>query len=66
LALSRDFRFGERYKLRLRAEGTNVFNQVNYGQPGAAVPTGTTSATFGVIRSAADMRKLQFGVRFTF
>ncbi len=66
LALSRDFRFGERFKLRLRAEGTNVFNIVNYGQPGSAVPSGATSTTFGVIRTANDMRRLQFGLRLTF
>ena len=66
LALSRDFRFGERYKLRFRAEGTNAFNMVSLGQPGTAVPTGATSATFGVITTANSMRKLQFGLRLTF
>ncbi len=67
LAISRDFHFGERYKVTFRAEGTNVFNLVNLGQPGNSVPAaGSTSATFGVITSAAPMRKLQFGVRFTF
>jgi hypothetical protein len=67
LALTRDIRFGERYKVSIRAEGTNVFNIVNLGQPGNSVPaTGSTSATFGVITSAAPMRRLQFGARFTF
>ncbi len=67
LAVSRDFRFGERFRLRLRAEGTNVLNNPNYDQPGAAVPAaGSTSTTFGVITSAGPMRKLQFGFRFTF
>ena len=66
LALSRDFRFGERFKLRFRAEGTNAFNMVSLGQPGSAVPTGATSATFGVITTANSMRKLQFGLRLTF
>jgi hypothetical protein len=66
LALSRDFRFGERFKLRFRAEGTNIFNIVNLGQPGASVPSGATSTTFGVITSAQSMRKLQFGLRLTF
>ncbi len=65
LALSRDFRFGERYKLRLRAEGTNVLNIANYGQPGGVFSTGTTS-NFGRITSAGDMRRLQFGARLTF
>ncbi len=67
LALTRDIRLGERYKISIRAEGTNVFNLVNLGQPGNSVPAaGSTSATFGVITSASAMRRLQFGARFTF
>ena len=67
LALSRDFRFGERYKLRIRAEGTNIFNNVNYDLPNASTPANVaTSTTFGRITSAGPMRKLQFGARFTF
>jgi outer membrane receptor protein involved in Fe transport len=67
LGLSRDFRLTERVRLRFRAEATNAFNHVNLGQPGAAVPaTGSTSASFGVITSAAAMRKMQFGLRLTF
>jgi hypothetical protein len=66
LALSRDFRLPGRTRLIFRAEGTNVLNIVNYGQPGAAVPSGATSTTFGVIRTAGAMRRLQLGVRLTF
>ncbi len=67
LALSRDFRFGERFKLRLRAEGTNIFNLVNYDQPVAAAPANPASpGNFGRITGAGPMRKLQFGARFTF
>lgn len=67
LAISRDFRFGERYKLRLRGEGTNVFNLVNLGQPNASVPANVaTSSTFGTITDGGPMRILQFGARFTF
>lgn len=66
LAISRDFHLTERFRLRFRAEGTNIFNMVNLGQPGAAVPSGATSATFGVITSAAPMRRMQFGARLTF
>jgi hypothetical protein len=66
LAISRDFRLTERFRLSFRAEGTNVFNMVNLGQPGAAVPSGATSTTFGVISAANSMRKLQFGLRLTF
>ena len=67
LAVSRDFRFGERYKLRLRAEGTNIFNMVNLDQPNASTPANpATSTTFGRITGAGAMRRLQFGARFTF
>ena len=45
---------------------TNVLNIVNLGQPGAAVPSGATSTTFGVIRTANAMRRLQLGLRLTF
>ncbi|MEP7272175.1 MAG: carboxypeptidase regulatory-like domain-containing protein [Acidobacteriota bacterium] len=66
LGISRDFKLGERFKLRFRAEGTNVFNMVSLGQPGSSVPSGATSTTFGVITSASPMRRLQFGLRLTF
>ena len=66
LAISRDFSLRERFRLRFRGEGTNIFNMVNLGQPGASVPSGATSTTFGVITSANSMRKLQFGLRLTF
>src|SRR5262245_2720990 len=66
LAISRDFKLSERFNLRFRAEGTNAFNIVNLGTPGASVPSGATSATFGVIDSASAMRRLQFGLRLTF
>ncbi|MGH9521747.1 MAG: hypothetical protein ACRD3E_04360, partial [Terriglobales bacterium] len=62
LAISRTFKFTERVNLMFRAEGTNAFNMVSLGNPGAAVG----SSTFGVIRSASPMRKLQFGLRLTY
>ena len=66
LAISRDFQLPGDVKLTLRAEGTNVFNMVNLGQPGNAVPSGATSTTFGVIRTANAMRRMQLGVRLSF
>jgi len=62
LALSRTFKFTERVNLMFRAEATNAFNMVSLGTPGAAV----ASTTFGVIRSACPMRKLQFGLRLSY
>ncbi|HEV3142195.1 MAG TPA: hypothetical protein VGY57_16830, partial [Vicinamibacterales bacterium] len=67
LAVSRDFRLQGRVTLAFRAEATNAFNMVSLGQPGSAAPAaGTTSATFGVIRTANAMRKVQVGLRLTF
>jgi hypothetical protein len=67
LAVSRDFRLTAGTKAAFRFEATNVFNTVSLGLPGAAVPAaGTTSTTFGVIRTANAMRRLQLGVRLTF
>jgi hypothetical protein len=67
LALSRDFRLQNGVRITFRAEATNAFNMVSLGQPGAVVPAaGSTSATFGVIRTANPMRRLQLGARLTF
>ena len=41
-------------------------DMVSLGTPGNSVPSGATSTTFGVIRSAYPMRKLQFGLRLSF
>lgn len=67
IGLSRDFRFGERFKVRLRAEGTNILNNVNLDQPNSSTPANpATSLTFGRITGAGAMRRLQFGARLTF
>jgi len=66
LAVSRDFHMPRNSKLTFRLEGTNIFNVVNFGQPGASVPSGATSSTFGVIRTANAMRRLQLGLRLAF
>ncbi|HEV7700357.1 MAG TPA: carboxypeptidase regulatory-like domain-containing protein [Pyrinomonadaceae bacterium] len=67
LALSRDVRFGERIKVRFRAEGTNIFNNVNLDQPNSTAPANPASpGNFGRITSAGSMRKLNFGARLTF
>jgi hypothetical protein len=66
LAISRSFAMPGGTKVSVRAEGTNVFNTVNLGQPGNSVPSGATSTTFGVIRTAGAMRRLQLGLRLTF
>src|SRR5262249_52034727 len=65
LAISRDFRMPRDTKLTFRAEATNAFNIVNLGQPGNSVPSGASSTTFGVIRTANAMRRVQLGARLT-
>ncbi len=66
LAVSRNFKLRGTSTLTFRAEATNAFNIINYGQPGNTVPSGATSTTFGIIRTANAMRRLQLGVRLSF
>ena len=49
--------------LQVRAEATNVFNFVNLNNPGLTL---NAPATFGKIRSARDMRRIQLGARLSF
>ncbi|MET0166162.1 MAG: carboxypeptidase regulatory-like domain-containing protein, partial [Vicinamibacterales bacterium] len=62
LGVFRDIRFGET-TLQFRIEATNVFNIVNLTNPGTSL---NAPATFGKIRSARDMRRMQLGVRLSF
>jgi hypothetical protein len=73
MTLSKNIQFGERYKLQLRAESFNVFNQTNFVSPTLTANTARTTSTttgitsgFGAITSARDPRTFQFGARFTF
>ncbi|HEV8042916.1 MAG TPA: carboxypeptidase-like regulatory domain-containing protein [Bryobacteraceae bacterium] len=74
-ALSRVFRFNERYKLEARAEAFNVINHTNF--VGAISPaglvqaftvmnTGLNSSSFGQAQSAFDPRILQFALKVYF
>ncbi len=53
---------GGRARIQLRAEVFNLFNQVNWGNPGATLGT----AAFGVISSADTMRRAEIGAKFLF
>jgi hypothetical protein len=69
LAISRTFKINERINMAFRAEGSNAFNMVSLGQLGAAnagIGNAVGSSTFGSIRVANPMRKLQFGLRLTY
>jgi hypothetical protein len=63
LGLFRDIRMGGSLMLQLRAEATNVFNIVNLSNPGTGL---NAPATFGKIRTARDMRRIQLGARVSF
>jgi hypothetical protein len=73
LGIYRNFRFKERVNLQARGEFTNAFNLVSLVIPSTALATTAnvnqgvlTSALFGQIRNAADMRQVQVGLRLTF
>jgi hypothetical protein len=61
-AILRDFPFGERARLQFRAEGFNLFNQVNFSTP----DTYETDSTFGQILSASPGRVFQFALKVLF
>jgi hypothetical protein len=63
LGLFRDIGLGSRFMLQLRAEATNVLNTVNLSNPGTSL---NATATFGKIRTARDMRRVQLGARLSF
>jgi hypothetical protein len=62
VALSRAFRFTERWRLDARFEAFNAINHVNYNNP----TTNLTSATFGKFTAAADPRILQLSMKLNF
>ena len=63
LGVFRDFPLMRQTVLQIRMEATNVFNFVNLQNPGTGL---NAPATFGKIRTARDMRRIQLGARFSF
>jgi hypothetical protein len=63
LGVFRDMRLVGSSRLQIRVETTNVFNTINLQNPGANL---NAPATFGKIRSARDMRRIQLGARVSF
>jgi hypothetical protein len=63
LGLFRDFTLRGRTMLQFRAEATNVLNIVNLSNPGTNI---AAPATFGKIRGAGNMRRIQLGARVSF
>jgi hypothetical protein len=63
LGVFRDIGLPGRAMLQVRVEATNVLNFVNLQNPGTSL---NAPATFGKIRTARDMRRIQLGARFSF
>ncbi len=63
LGIFRDIRLTNRFAAQFRIEATNVLNTVNLNNPGTNL---NAPATFGRIRSARDMRRIQLGARLSF
>jgi len=63
LGIFRDIRLSGRSMFQFRIEATNIFNIVNLQNPGTNL---AAPATFGKIRSARDMRRIQLGGRVSF
>jgi hypothetical protein len=55
-------RLHERATVQIRGEFFNLFNHVNFANPGATVGT----ANYGIITSAAAARVIQFAMKFQF
>jgi hypothetical protein len=75
VALSRIFKFTERFSVQVRAEAFNVINHTNF--VGGISPAGTvqsyttmntnlSSSSFGLVQSAFDPRILQFALKLYF
>jgi hypothetical protein len=63
LGVFRDVGLAGRAVLQFRVEATNVLNIVNLQNPGTGL---NATATFGKIRTARDMRRIQLGARVSF
>jgi hypothetical protein len=63
LALAKDVRIWERFKLQIRMEASNFTNSVSWGNPGVNM---SNQATFGVISSGGGGRSIQMSARAMF
>ncbi|HYL99695.1 MAG TPA: hypothetical protein VEZ90_12130, partial [Blastocatellia bacterium] len=70
-SVSKTTKIYENYRIQFRADLFDIFNQANFGNPGLAVVTPST--TFGVIRStrfppgdSGSSRQIQFSLKFLF
>ena len=74
VALSRIFKFTERFSLQARAEAFNIVNHANFvgaispaGQPSfSTMSTNMTASNYGQVQAAFDPRILQFAMKLSF
>ena len=64
-SLNKSFHLGERVNAQFRAELFNAFNHVNLGQPNIQVDS-PTAGKITALATLAQMRRWQYGLRFTF
>lgn len=62
LKIGKNFYFAERYRVEFRTEMFNFTNTPNFGRPAST----TNLPQAGQIRSAADPRRIQFGLKFVY
>jgi hypothetical protein len=62
MAISREFKMRERYRLHIRADFFNIMNHANWNAPG----TGLTSGTFGQITGFSSPRLIQMAAKVYF
>jgi hypothetical protein len=62
VALSREFKMRERYRLQVRGDFFNILNHPNWGTPGLSI----TGGTFGQITSFSSPRIIQMSMKLFF
>jgi hypothetical protein len=62
LAILRNFRFKERYRLQFRCEMFNAFNTPHFGVPGSALG----GSGFGISTAGSSDREMQFALKLSF
>jgi len=64
--ISKQFSFGERYRLQAIGQLFNVFGKDNFGGAGSTQQSNALSSTFGTIASALPRQQGELAVRFVF
>ena len=71
IALLKDTKLSERFRVQFRAEFFNIFNHENFGLPSVSVfsSSGAINASAGLITSSnanSTPRQIQFGLKLIF